>query len=48
MDETLDQALQSLEIVGWLARSAPLWGIYPHRSLSKGSSRKEFESFWSS
>ena len=35
-------------IVGWLASCAPLWGKEPHRSLSKGSSRKESESFWSS
>ena len=31
-----------------LARSAPLSGKEPHTTLSKGSSRRESESFWSS
>jgi hypothetical protein len=41
-------AFSSREKVGWLARSVPLSGKEPQTTLSKGSSRKEFESFWSS
>jgi hypothetical protein len=35
-------------MVGWLARSSPLSGSEPQQSLSKGSSRRVSESFWSS
>jgi hypothetical protein len=43
---SVGRILSSLEIVGWLARSAPLSGKEPHANLSKGSSPKESESFW--
>ncbi len=46
--ERLVAVFSSREMVGWLAKSTPLWGKEPHTTLSKGSSRKEFESFWSS
>jgi hypothetical protein len=41
-------AFSRREMVGWLARSAPLSGKEPQTALSRGSTRKVLESFWSS
>ena len=46
--ERLVAAFSRREMVGWLARSAPLSGKEPQTILSSGSSRRESESFWSS
>jgi hypothetical protein len=46
--ELLLAAFSRREMVGWLAKAAPLSGREPHATFSKGSSRKESESFWSS